>query len=153
MARVSVEVEKLIALGQKEITMTDVDELVYKDADYRIYEMTNAVARKNYSQFCEIMDDLKLKGLDENAILSSLLSYFKNALIIVTSDKSDAAIADMLKMKEYGVKKTGEQARIIGKQRLIDYVNCLYSQISDIKSGRLTPVGALNCAVSTIFFK
>jgi DNA polymerase III delta subunit len=154
MGRVSKEVEKLIALNSEEgVTTRLVDELVYKDADYRIYEMTNAVARKNYNTFCEILYDLLSKGNDENMLLSSLLSYFKNLLIISTSDASDKELADMLKMKEYGVKKSGEQARAIGRERLTNLVNGIYSLIADIKSGQITPEGALNTAVAKVLFE
>jgi DNA polymerase III delta subunit len=153
MGRVSVEVEKLIALKSEQgITKALVDELIYKDADYRIYEMTNAVARKNNAAFCEILYDLLSKGNDENLILSALLSYFKNLLIIATSNSSDKELADMLKMKEYGVKKSGEQAQAIGRERLKNLVSGLYSLIADIKSGNLTPTGALDCAIAKVLF-
>lgn len=153
MARVSKEVQKIIELNKEgEITRADVDELVYKDADYRIYEMTNAVSRKNYSRFTEICYDLLSKGADENVIISSLLSYFKNLLIILSSSQTNASLAQSLKMKEYGVKMSGEQARAIGKDKLIYYVNSLYCLSSRIKSGQLTAGGALSCALSDIFF-
>lgn len=153
MARVSREVEKLILLNKEgEITLADVSDLVYKDADYRIYEMTNAVSRRNYSLFVEICYDLLSKGMEESAVISSLLSYFRNLLIILSSDCSDAELAQLLKMKEYGVKKSGEQARAIGKEKLIYCVNGLYSLSSRFKSGQLTQSGALSAALTGIFF-
>jgi DNA polymerase-3 subunit delta len=153
MARVSVEVEKLIALSSGgAITKADVDELVFKDADYRVYEMTGAIARKNYSLFTQIMYDLLSKGYDENFVLASLLSYFKNLLTIIESNMSDKQLADALKMKEYGVKKSREQGEAIGKGKLITFVQALYSLISDIKSGAITPPSALNIAIQRVFF-
>ncbi|MGN0805438.1 MAG: DNA polymerase III subunit delta, partial [Candidatus Coproplasma sp.] len=69
MARVSREVEKLIEWGKDGlITKADVDELVYKDADYRIYQMTGAVSRGDYAAFTEICRDLLSKGYDSNAV-------------------------------------------------------------------------------------
>ena len=54
MSRVALETEKLIDYkGSGTLTREDVDGLVYKDADYRIYEMTNAVARKRFRQIFE----------------------------------------------------------------------------------------------------
>ena len=65
MSRVSKEVEKLIACGKEGmITKTDVDGLVYKDADFRVYQMTGAVARRDYSAFAEIYSDLLGKGYE-----------------------------------------------------------------------------------------
>ncbi|MGN0818399.1 MAG: DNA polymerase III subunit delta, partial [Candidatus Coproplasma sp.] len=152
MSRVSKEVEKLIELNMPQITLREVDDLVYKDADYRIYEMTNAVARKNYSLFAEICSDLLNKGMDENALISSLLNYFKNLLIILSSSQSDARLAETMKMKEYAVKKSGEAARAFGKNKLTRFVNLLYSLSSDLRNGRLTPEVALTSALARIFF-
>jgi DNA polymerase III delta subunit len=153
MARVSVETQKLIDLNKPTpITKRDVDDMVYKDADYRIYEMTNAISRRDYSTFCAILYDLLSKGYDENALLSSLLSYFKNLLFIASSDKSEKELAELLKMKEFGVKKSREQAQSIGKNKLIGYVNGIYARIADIKSGKLTPTGSFNLCLANIFF-
>lgn len=152
MSRVSKEVEKLTELGLPQIGIKEVDDLVYKDAEYRVYEMTNAVARKNYSLFMQICNDLLVKGMDENALISSLLNYFKNLLIIACSSESDARLAEKLKMKEYGVKKSGEAARAFGRKKLTCFVNSLYGLSSSLKNGRLTPEGALSTALSRIFF-
>lgn len=153
MARVSKEVEKFIMLKKDgTVTKRDVDDLVYKDADYRIYEMTNAISAKNYSKFCEICLDLMDKGYDENAIIASLLAYFKNLLSILSSSMSDGELATLLKMKEYGVKKSREQAQTIGSGRLVSYVTSLYSLSADIKCGNLTPEGAFSSALCKVLF-
>lgn len=152
MARVSKEVEKLTQLNLPQITVREVDDLVYKDADYRIYEMTNAVARKNFSLFAEICNDLLSKGMDENALIASLLNYFKNLLIILCSSESNAKIAEKMKMNEYAVKKSGEAARAFGKAKLTCFVNSLYALSSDLRNGRITPEGALATVLARIFF-
>ncbi len=153
MARVSIETAKLMKCGKSAVSLADVEELVYKDADYRIYEMTNALPRKNYSAFCEIMYDLIGKGMDKTAVLSSLLNYFKNLLTVAASSQSDAKLAETLKMKEYGVKKSREQANLIGKAVLEEYVLALYGLISNVKGGFITSDSALNVALNEIFFK
>lgn len=154
MARVSAETDKLITYAKDgKLTVADVDALVYKDADYRVYELTNAMTRRNWAQFNEIIRDLLQKGMDETAVVSVLLNYFKNALVVLTSDKPYAQLASLLKMKEWGVKKTAEQAAAIGKERLLFFVGYLYDLVSRVKSGGLTPESALGCAVSAVFFK
>ncbi len=153
MSRVALEVEKLIDY-KKEGTLTreEADALVFKDADYRIYEMTNAVSRKNYGKFMEIQSELCRKNGDETSVLSGLFSYFKNLLTVLSSDESDATIAKLLKKKEYAVMKDREQARAIGSGRLKKYVEAVYSALSDIKSGLLSPQSALQNVNNAIFF-
>lgn len=153
MARVSKEVEKLIEWGRgKQITKADVDNLVYKDADYRVYQMTGAVARRDFNSFTEILNDLLTKGYDENAVLASLINYFKTLLTVTSSELSDTALAANLKMTDYVLGKNKQQARAIGAERLTSYVNSLYSLVAQLKSGQITPDGALDAAITQIFF-
>lgn len=153
MSRVSVEVEKLIAFKSGgTLTQEDVDDLVYKDADYKLYELTNSVARKDFNKFCLISDELTGKNGDEVYILNGLFNYFKNLLTVLTSRDSDQSLAAALKMKEYGVKKSREQAEAIGEKTLSLYVRRIYGFISDIKSGQTTPQSALQTAQNLIFF-
>ena len=105
--------------------------------------MTNAVARRDYSSFLQIQSELCRKNGDETTLLSGLFSYFKNLLTIASSDFSDRDLAALLKMKEYGVKKSREQANAIGKVRLEKLVTGIYSAISEVKSGTVTPQSAL----------
>ncbi len=153
MARVSMEVEKLIEWGKGgNVTKADVDNLVYKDAEYRVYEMTKAVARRDYTSFTLICNDLLSKGYDENALLASLINYFKNLLAILTLNKSADELASQLKMSEWAVKKNGEEARLFGKERLSKLINSLFSLVSSFKGGLITKDGALESAVSNILF-
>ena len=153
MARVSVEVQKLIDY-KKEGTLTreEVDALVFKDADYRIYELTNAAATRNFTKFCEIADELQKKAGDEVFLLNGLFNYFKNLLTIISSGESNAELSKILKMKEFAVKKSREQAERIGQKRLEEWVGYIYSAISDMKCGRLTPQSALQMVQNAIFF-
>ncbi|MDE7301051.1 MAG: DNA polymerase III subunit delta [Clostridia bacterium] len=153
MARVSKETEKLIEWGKGgQITKADVDNLVYKDADYRVYQMTGAVARRDFNTFTEILNDLLSKGYDENAVLASLINYFKTLLTVVSSELSDTSLAANLKMTDYVLGKNKQQARAIGAERLTAYINSLYSLVAQLKSGQITPDGALDAAITQIFF-
>ncbi len=153
MARVSMEVEKLIEWGKGgSVSKADVDNLVYKDAEYRVYEMTKAVARRDYTSFTLICSDLLTKGYDENALLASLLNYFKNLLAILSQSASPQELAAQLKMSEWAVKKNAEEARLFGKDRLCKLINSLYSLISSFKGGLITKDGALESAVCNVLF-
>ena len=153
MSRIALEVEKLIDYKKEgELSREEVDALVYKDVDYRIYEMTNAVSRRDFDTFAAIESELCRKAGDETSVLSGLFSYFKNLLTIATSDCSDRELSEMLKMKEYGIKKSREQARAIGADKLKNLVSDIYSALSEIKCGNLTPNSALQTVNNKIFF-
>lgn len=153
MSRVAVEVDKIIAYkGVGAITQEEIEELVYKDADYRLYELTNAASRRDYTKFCTIASELLDKSGDEIYILSGLFSYFKNLHMILLSRDNNAALAEMLKMKEYSVKKMREQGEAMGEKKLARLIEYLYAAISDVKCGRKTPKTAFACAENAIFF-
>lgn len=153
MSRVAVEVQKLIDYKVSgELTIAEIDDLVYKDADYRIYEMTGAVARRDFTKYCTISADLKSKGFDEISILNGLFSYFRTLLSAISSPLSDNRYASENGMKEFAVKKNREQAEMLGANNLKNYVNLIYKSISDVKIGLLTPASALQTCENAIFF-
>ncbi len=153
MSRVALEVEKIIDYKVSgELTREEAEELVFKDSDYRLYEMTNAVSRRDYDKFCRIQTELCRKAGDESYILAGMFSYFRNLLTVLESDCGDQELAKLLKIKEYGVKKNREQARAIGEAALKKYVSFVYNALSEIKSGLISPRGALQKVNNAIFF-
>ena len=154
MSRVAVEVDKIIAYkgGAGELAAEEVDALVFKDAEYRLYELTNTVPRRDYSKFCEIADELLKKGGDELLVLNGLLNFFKTLLTVMTARGSNAAVGEQFKMKEFAVKKSREQAAAMGEDRLKKLISSVYGAVSDIKGGRITPKSAYLKVRADIFF-
>ena len=72
--------------------------------------------------------------------------------MVYTSGKTNSELADMLKMKEYGVKKNREAAASFGQEKLTFIVNYLYECTSGVKCGRITPQSAFKLARNYIFF-
>ena len=156
MARIAKETEKLLCYCQAEkierLTDEIVDRLVYPDAEYKIYELTNALARKNYSAFMKILGELSVKGYNELSLLSTLVSYFKSLYETSVSKGSDGEIASALGLKEYAVKKNREQAAKFQKGELLGVYENVYRAIGDIKSGVMTPSSALKAVTARLFF-
>lgn len=152
--RVSKEVEKLISYAGEngKITDEDVENCVYKDADYKIYELTNAVARKDYSKFLSVEKELSAKGFDEMSFLSVLGSYYKNLYDMGISPLSDREAAQAFSVKEYAVKKNREQAAATGINKVKYFCGVFYGAVADIKCGNLSPSSALKAATAKIFF-
>lgn len=156
MARVSQETEKLLgycaATGAQRLTDELVDELVYPDAEYKIYELANALARKNYSTYMRVIKDLSTRGFNESALLSSLASYFKGLYETSLCKGSDQEVAAALGIKEYSARKNREQAAKFGKETLLELYNATYGAISAIKCGEITPASALKMVTAKLFF-
>ncbi len=156
MARIAKETEKLLSFceAEKMQRLSDeiVDSLVYPDAEYKLYELTNALARKNYGAFMKILNELAVKGYNELSLLSSLASYFKGLYEISCMKGSDGEIAVTLGIKEYAAKKNREQAAKFQKGELLRVYSGVYQAISDVKCGVMTPPSALKTVTARLFF-
>ncbi len=156
MARVSKETEKLLcycqASGVDRLTDELVDSLVYPDAEYKIYELTSALSRKNYSAFLTILHDLSSKGFNEISLLSSLSSHFKSLYETSCLRGSDKEVAATLGVKEYVAKKNREQAAKFTKENLLRTYESVYGAIADVKCGKMTPDSALKTVTARLFF-
>ena len=157
MARISKETEKLLAYCEAErverLTDEIVDLLVYPDAEYKIFELANALARKNYSAFIKIEEELLSRGFNETSLLSSLASYFKGLYEISQCKGSDIEIATALGIKEFVAKKNREQAAKFGKARVWELYDGVYGAISKIKCGEWSPTSALKAVTTKLFFE
>ena len=156
MARIAKETEKLLSFCEAEkiqrLTDEIVDSLVYPDTEYKLYELTNALARKNYGVFMKILNELAVKGYNELSLMSSLASYFKSLYEISCMKGSDAEIALTLGIKEYAAKKNREQAAKFQKGELLRVYSGVYQAISDVKCGVMTPPSALKTVTARLFF-
>jgi len=153
-ARMRMETERLfLLLGEGgRVTRGVVEENVAKDAEYKIYELTQAASRKNASQFWEILTDLLQKGLDENAVLASLVSHFRTLTEVLNLRGSDAEAGKILGCKPYAVQKNRELAARLGKARVEELYSDLYRLSCDMKSGRTNKSNAMSAAIAEIFF-
>ncbi|MBO4939897.1 MAG: hypothetical protein J6D30_02555 [Clostridia bacterium] len=157
MARISKETEKLLAYCEAErverLTDEIVDMLVYPDAEYKIYELANALARKNYSAFVKIAEELSSRGFNETSLLSSLVSYFKGLYEVSQCKGSDGEVAAALGIKEFVAKKNREQVTKFGRERVWELYEGIYDAISKIKCGEWSPASALKTVTAKLFFE
>ena len=138
--------------GSDRLTDEMVEALVYPDSDYKIYEIANALARKNYSAFMKISKDLSSQGYNENALLSALVSYFKGLYETSLCKGSDKEVAATLGIKEYVARKNREQAAKFTKEQLFSLYETTYSALNGMRGGLLTPDGAMKTVTMKLFF-
>lgn len=154
MSRVAGETKKLKAYAQQggKITSQVIDDIVYRDTDYKMYELTGAIARKNYSVYSSVLNELLSKGVDEMNILNGICTYFRTLFEIVAIGRSDTDIARLLGQKEFYVKKQRQQAQLFTKQRIKSCYLKVFAAINDVKNGKISQSGALVTVNADIFF-
>ena len=138
MTRVKSETEKLIAFKGKGKTITaeDVKENVSRGTDYKIYEMTEALGKKNPAAALETVKDLLSKGETPQRLIVYMYNYFRRLLHISIANGSLSDKARLLGVKEYAAKKSAEQARLFSKRALKSAVDALADADFCIKSGK-----------------
>ena len=138
MTRVKTETEKLIAYAGQggEIGEDAVNLLVYRDAEYKIYEMTDYIAKKKFDLAMSVIFDMLAKGETSGRIISAVYNYFRRLLFVAISDKTNAETAALLGVKEFAVKKAKEQAASFKVRSLKKAVDRLCDADFNAKSGK-----------------
>ena len=157
MARISMETQKLLlcaeVAGVGRLTDEMVKENIHPEIEYKVFELTNAISRGDYAEYVRILQELTLKTTDIIGTLSVVANYFKTLYELRSMQGSSAAIAAELSMKEFAVRKNREQAARFSVEQLLNYYESIYTAISSIKSGEITPSAALKSVTANIFFR
>jgi DNA polymerase-3 subunit delta len=138
MTRVKNETNKLCAyvLDKGIITMADVDEMVYRDIEYKVYEMTDYIAKKNVDMALNVINDMLYKGETVQKICNSVYNYYRRLLHVAISDLSDGELAVELGRTDYVIRKMRTQAKSFKKKSLKSAVDVLCQTDYRIKSGQ-----------------
>ena len=138
MTRIENETHKLIAyVGDGgTITSQDVKDMVSRDTEHKIYEMTDYIAKKKFDLALGIIKDMLSKGESAQGILTSVYNYFRKLLHAGISGKTATDLAKVLGIKEYPAKKLIEQSKLFKKRALKNAVDNLTDADFKIKSGK-----------------
>lgn len=137
MTRISTETNKLISyLGETNtLTNEDVDLMVSKDTEYKIYELTDFIGNRKNDKALSVIYELLGKGETPHRLISSLYNYFRKLLHLAISDKPLTETANLLGMNEYPAKKAKQQSGYFKKKSLKQAVDILTDTDYKIKSG------------------
>ena len=138
MTRVKNETEKLIAYAGRggEIDESAADLLVYRSAEYKIYEMTDYIAKRKFDSAVNVINDMLGKGDTHGRIIAAVYNYFRRLLFVAISDRPFAETGELLGIKEFAVKKAKEQASAFKVRSLKNAVDRLVDADYAVKSGR-----------------
>ncbi len=150
MTRIKTETHKLIDyVGSGEtIKIQDVENLVSKDLEYKIYELTEQIGKKNFDKALLIIQDMLAKGETTSRLLSYIYNYFRRLLHVAISDMSAQDLAKVFGVKEYAITKMKTQSAMFKKKALKSAVDMLSDADYKIKSGQCD---SLDFAYLTVF--
>lgn len=152
MTRIETETKKLISyagFGGK-IEKSDVDVMVARETEYKIYEMTDCIGKKKFENALSIIKDMMGKGETPQRIILSIYNYFRRLLHVAISDMSVDQLSKALGVKEMAVRKMKEQASFFKKKSLKSAVDQLTEADYLIKSGLIDELDAMYLSIFKI---
>ena len=112
-------------------------QMVTRDSEYKIYEMTDYIAKKKFDLAFSVIKEMLGKGETHQRILTFIYNYFRRLLHFAISDMSTEQLCEAFSLKEFAVKKTKEQALKFKKRALKSAVDALCDADYKIKSGQM----------------
>lgn len=150
LTRVMNEIDKLSYYDMTNplVSKKMVEELVNKDTSYVVYELTEALGQKNGDKAIKILE----KMIKEQGIFALITNHFRRLFFIAISDLDDGALANLLGVKEYAIKKQREQVKNFSKRQLKKIYSLLEEVDYNIKSGAMLQENALYYLVLSILY-
>lgn len=151
LTRVNCEIDKLAYYDMTSplITKKMVEELVSKETDYVIFELTEALGQKNGDRALKILE----KMVKEVGVLGLITNHFRRLFFIsISTDMTDNALSGLLGVKEFAIRKGREQIKNFSKMQLKKIYSLLEEIDYKIKSGQMLTENALNLLVLSILY-
>ena len=142
------ELQKLVCydLDNSLITQKMIDDVVVKDIEFSVFELTEALSKKNGDKALNL---LKLMEKDQG-VFSLISNHFRRLFYVSISEQNNRELASLLNVKEYAIVKARELARGFSKAQLRK-INSLLEELDyKVKSGKMLAQNALHLLVFNI---
>lgn len=145
------ELTKLLNYKMNEtITEDDVVNLVKKDLEYSIFELTDALAEKKETKALQITADLLSDRKQSMTVLPLIFKYFRRLFYVSVTKYNEEEIANFLKVKPYAIKLNKKQAMLFGAKNLKNIVEICSKLDYQLKTSKITINNAINYLVFSI---
>lgn len=153
--RITLEIKKLSDyVGKnKEITAQVIDNLVFKDTELKVFDLTNALGVKDGNRALKILNDMITTGEPPIKILGLINANFRRMMFAKINKGSNADLAKALNVKEFAIAKAKESASFFSASQLKNIINLLLEADYNIKSGVMSQENVLYYVVCKIVSK
>lgn len=153
--RITLEIKKLSDyVGKnKEITAQVIDNLVFKDTELKVFDLTNALCVKDGNRALKILNDMITSGEPPIKILGLINANFRRMMFAKINKGSNTDLAKALNVKEFAIAKAKESASFFSASQLKNIINLLLEADYNIKSGVMSQENVLYYVVCKIVSK
>lgn len=136
MTRINTETEKICCYSDGEITTEDIDLMIEKDSELKLYELANHIAAKNADKAFAAARGLLAKGTTQTALVSSVYRTFRRMFYAtVSSGVSQKEMASYLGVQPFAVAKAKEVAQKFTQVKLRRALDICAEADRNIKNG------------------
>lgn len=153
LSKIIVEIKKLCAyVGDRgEIACSDIKELVTPSLEYQIFELTEALSKKDSKKVFAILDDMKSKKDEFRTLPAIIFSHFRRLFMVaLNADMSRQELSQLLGVKEYAVKMTLAQVSLFTKSRLKKINELCIKTDFDLKQSNISIENAVSLIIMNI---
>lgn len=108
MSRISIETQKLIDYG--EVSLDSIEQLVHKDAEYVVYDLSQVISRRNVSRALELYKGLVSRGEEPRALFGLLYNFYRRAYYVKITPGSSDDLASLLGVRPGAIEFAKEAA-------------------------------------------
>ena len=150
LTRIVSEVDKLAYYDMDDnlVTKKLVEKMVTKDDEYVVYELSEALGKRDGDKAIRLLEHLK----KEQGVLGLITNHFRRLFLISVSDMSDKDLASLLGVKEWAISKQKAQIKNFSKMQLKKIYSLLENVDYMIKSGQMVQENALYFLVLSILY-
>ena len=150
--RINLEIKKICdyLLDQTEVTDQVVDLLVAKETELKVFELTDALGKKDYNKSIKCLNEMLVAGEPPIKILSLIAGTFRRMLFAKINKGTNAELAKALNVKEYAITKAKQMSAFFSASQLKNILSLLLEADYSIKSGQMTQENVLFFVVAKI---
>lgn len=142
------ELEKLRSCEEDEITEKTIENLVCKQTEFTVFELTDALSKKDGDKAISLLNLMP----KDTKTFSLVLNHFRRLFFVAVSDGTDKDLADLLGVKEYAVVIAKRLAKNFSKLQLKNIYEMLDDVDFYIKNGQMQIENALYYVVFGILY-
>ncbi len=148
MSRIVSELVKLKAYCEGSISAEDVCDMVTADFDFQIYELTDAVSKKDGDTAFRVLDVFYKNGVRSMRILNQLYDRYRKMLHAeLAKGLSNDEVGALLAMNPKAVYHLRKVSSTYSQVRLKKSLDCLHALQCDVLSGKRNESSALQQAM------
>ena len=125
--------DQLSILGGKEaISTNDINNLLGRISFDTLKELSDAIIKSNPEEAIEVLEKIYNSGNEPSLILSNLLDYFKNLLIVKNCRQE--VILELTQLNEAQATEISEQVKILETHQITSLLDKISNYIKEVKT-------------------